>query len=271
MPVLSRHNPPSRYNSNILPATISLPEKPKGDKKKGCGMGMIVSIIPARGGSKAIPKKNIVDFLGNPLIEYTIGQSESCEKIDETYVSTDDDEIAKISQKTGATVIDRPEEIAGDFASTEDALLHALGEMRADGVQPTTAVLLQCTSPLRRKSDIPETVELVEKNRFDSALTCCEDHKFYWELSDQGVAEPINYDPKNRSMRQNLSKRYQENGAVYAVKTELLEEEECRLGGDIGIHEMPETHSFEIDTYEDLEIVKQLGRSVDFHHCGLLD
>ncbi|QKY15561.1 acylneuraminate cytidylyltransferase family protein [Halorubrum sp. CBA1229] len=232
---------------------------------------MTVSIIPARGGSKAIPKKNIVDFLGNPLIEYTIEQSKSCERIDETYVSTDDNEIAEVSREAGATVIDRPEEIAGDFASTEDALLHALGEMRADGVHPTTVVLLQCTSPLRRESDIPATVELVEEDRFDSALTCCEDHKFYWELSDQGVAEPINYDPKNRSMRQNLSKRYQENGSVYAVQTELLEEEECRLGGDIGIHEMPETHSFEIDTYEDLEIVEQLGRSVDFHHCGLLD
>ena len=234
-------------------------------------MGVTVSIIPARGGSKAIPKKNIVDFLGNPLIEYTIEQSKSCERIDETYVSTDDEEIAEVSRGAGAVVIDRPTEIAGDFASTEDALLHTLDVIRADGVHPNTVALLQCTSPLRQGGDIAATLELVEEDRFDSALTCCEDHKFYWEISEQDVAEPINYDPKNRSMRQNLSKRYQENGSVYAVRTEVLEGEECRLGGDIGIHEMPETHSFEIDTYEDLEIVEKLGSSVEFQHCGLLD
>lgn len=232
---------------------------------------MIVSIIPARGGSKAIPKKNIVDFLGEPLIEYTIEQSKACERIDETYVSTDDGEIAEVSRNKGASVIDRPPEIAGDFASTEDALLHALDEIRSDGVRTTTVVLLQCTSPLRREGDIAATVQLVEEDRFDSALTCCEDHKFYWEVSEQGVAEPINYDPKNRSMRQNLSKRYQENGSVYAVRTKVLEDEECRLGGDIGIHEMPKTHSFEIDTYQDLDIVEQLGQTVNFQHCGLLD
>jgi N-acylneuraminate cytidylyltransferase len=224
---------------------------------------MTVSIIPARGGSKAIPKKNIVDFLGNPLIEYTIEQSKACEKIDETYVSTDDDEIAEVSRSSGVTVIDRPPEIAGDFASTEDALLHTLDVVREGGVRPSTVVLLQCTSPLRREGDIAATVNLVKKSRFDSALTCCEDHK-------QGAAEPINYDPQNRSMRQNLSKRYQENGSVYAVRTTVIEEEKCRLGGDIGIHEMPETHSFEIDTYQDLDIVEQLGQTVDFQHCGLL-
>lgn len=231
---------------------------------------MNVSIIPARGGSKAIPKKNIVDFLGNPLIEYTIKQSKSCEKIDGTYVSTDDDEIAEVSEKAGATVIKRPAEIAGDFASTEDALLHALRELRDAGIDPNIVVLLQCTSPLRRDGDIADTIELVREGPFDSALTCCEDHKFYWEMTEQGVAEPINYEPKNRSMRQNLSKRYQENGSVYVVRTDLLEEEECRIGGDIGIQEMPESYSFEIDTYDDLEIVKQLGRTVDFKHCGLL-
>lgn len=232
---------------------------------------MAISIIPARGGSKAIPKKNIVDFLGNPLIEYTIKQSKSCDAINGTFVSTDDDEIADVSRKAGATVIKRPAEIAGDFASTEDALLHALDELEKAGNDPETIVLLQCTSPLRRDGDISGTVELVENGRFDSALTCCEDHKFYWEVTDEGVAEPINYDPKSRSMRQNLSKRFQENGSVYAVRTEVLEAEECRLGGDIGIHEMPETHSFEIDTYDDLEIVQQLGQTVSFKHCGLLD
>lgn len=232
---------------------------------------MIATVVPARGGSKAIPKKNIVDFLGNPLITYTIRQSLASDAVDATFVSTDDDQIASVSKDAGADIIERPERIAGDFADTEDALLHALNEMRRQGVNPDAIVLLQCTSPLRRKGDIDDAISLVTDGPYDSSLSCCPNHKFYWRFNEETGAEPLNYEPSDRSMRQELDERYQENGSIYVVDTEILETEQCRVGGNVGIHKMPETHSFEIDTYDDLTIIESIGEKVTFYDGGLID
>jgi N-acylneuraminate cytidylyltransferase len=224
-----------------------------------------IAIIPARGGSKGIKKKNIVDFLGRPLIEYTIVQALESNSIDGVYVSTDAEDIAEISRQAGANVIKRPDEIAGDQASTESALIHALNVLREDmDINPEIMTLLQCTSPLRREKDIDHAVKLVTEDGYDSALSVCEDHSFYWKEPEQG-AEAINYDPQTRKRRQDMEKRYQENGSIYVFKIEVLEEKECRLGGKMGLHEMPETHSFEIDTPEDLEITQAIGERVDFY------
>lgn len=226
---------------------------------------MNVAIIPARGGSKGIKKKNIVDFLGRPLIEYTIEQALDSETVDEIYVSTDADDIAEISRNAGAKIIERPDELAGDEATTESALIHALKVLREQkDTEPGVMTLLQCTSPLRREKDIDHTVKLVTEDEYDSALSVCEDHSFYWKETEQG-AEAINYDPQTRKRRQDMEKTYQENGSIYVFKTEILEEKECRLGGKIGLYEMPETHSFEIDTPEDLEITQAIGERVDFY------
>ncbi|WP_394740194.1 acylneuraminate cytidylyltransferase family protein [Natronococcus roseus] len=224
---------------------------------------MIAAIIPARGGSKGIHKKNIVPFLGSPLIAHTIVQSLESDLVDATYVSTDDDEIATTSREAGASVIERPAEIAGDRSPTEAALLHAVEELRAAETEPDIVVLLQCTSPLRRPTDIDETVALLTEEGYDSALSACEDHAFFWKDGDGG-AEPINYDPADRPMRQEMDGWYRENGSIYAVHTDLLEREACRLGGEIGIHEMPRQLSSEIDTPEDLERLEAIARTSGF-------
>lgn len=224
---------------------------------------MIVSVIPARGGSKGIRYKNIVPFLGNPLISYTITQSLASESVDRTFVSTDDEKIADVSERHGAKVIERPDEFATDEATTESALLHAVEAIRDRGLNPDIVVLLQCTSPLRREHDVDGTVELVTEEGRNSALSICEDHKFYWREGDES-AEPINYDPKRRKRRQELGERYQENGSIYAVRTETLEAEQCRLGGTIGLYQMPEYHSFEIDDEHDLRLLESIGREFEF-------
>ena len=221
---------------------------------------MITTFIPARGGSKAIPKKNVVPFLGQPLITYTIRQSLHSELVDRTYVSTDDDHIAEVSRNAGAEIIERPDALARDTSSTEEALLHALDAMQDS---PEIVVLLQCTSPLRRDNDIDEAIRLVKEEGYDSALSCCGDHSFYWTY-DGDSAVPINYDPTERKRRQDLDRRYQENGSIYVMKREILEEEECRLGGSVGIHEMPREMSFEIDTPEDYRIVEAIGKNIEF-------
>lgn len=225
---------------------------------------MSTAIIPARGGSKGIEKKNIADLQGQPLISYTIEQAKASELVDSVYVSTDDAEIASVSESWGATVIDRPDELADDEASTENALLHAIDYLEARGEYPEVTTLLQCTCPLRREDDIDETVALVTAEGYDSALTCCPDYEFYWTIDGES-ATPLNYDPKNRKRRQDMERRYQETGSIYVVETELLVEEECRLGGDVGIHEMPEAYSFDIDTPEDLRIVESVAMEFDFY------
>lgn len=235
-----------------------------GDTDAHTTRTVTVAIIPARGGSTGIEKKNIVPFLGAPLLTHTVDQALESDAVDRTYLSTDDDDIAAVGRDASAEIIDRPAEIAGDSSPTEDALLHALSVMRDEGVDPDVIVLLQCTSPLRRQEDIDEAVSLVTEEGYDSAVSCCEDHKFYWREGEEG-AEPINYDPKERAMRQELDDRYQENGSIYVTRTEILETENCRLGGEIGIHEMPEALSFEIDTPEDLRLVEALGREVAFY------
>lgn len=222
---------------------------------------MVTTIIPARGGSKSIPKKNIIPFLGNPLITYSIYQSVNSSAINHTYVSTDHKHIAEISKNAGARIIDRPDELASDTASTEEVLLHGLKSIDSPD---DIIVLIQCTSPLRRKEDIAEAVRLVNQKGYDSVLTCCKDHSFYWELQDDS-AVPINYDPKKRKRRQDLEQRYQENGSIYVMKREVLEEHHCRLGGEIGIHEMPKEMSFEIDTPKDYHIVESIGEQIEFY------
>lgn len=245
--------------------SLSTDSAPADSRRSESG-GDVVAVIPARGGSKGIPRKNVVPFLGAPLIAHTIDQSLRSERVDRTYVSTDDGEIAAVARDVGAAVIDRPDDLAGDRSPTEDALLHALGVVRDDGVEPAVVVLLQCTSPLRREGDIDSVVRLVADDGYDSALSVRRDHGFYWRDdpdADDG-AEPINYDPSERAMRQELDPRYRENGSIYAVETAVLERESCRVGGDVGLHVMPKPLSLEIDTPEDLALVEAIGRETEF-------
>lgn len=220
-----------------------------------------VGIIPARGGSKGIKKKNIVSFLGTPLIAHTIRQAKESERLDEVYISTDADDIATVSREYGGKVIERPSELAGDFSPTEDALIHALDALDEQGVNPETVVLLQCTSPLRRRRDIDNAVEMVTHGRYDSVLSCSPSHEFIWRDGTES-AEAVNYDPKTRSMRQNIQ-QYAENGSIYVVKRTILENEHCRLGGNIGLYEMPSSLSFEIDEPEDLAFVRCVFKASD--------
>ena len=127
----------------------------------------IISIIPARGGSKGIPRKNIIPLCGKPLIAYTIEQSLSSKLIDETIVSTDDEEVKEISIQYGSKVIDRPAELATDNASMESCISHVLESVKADVV-----VLLQPTSPLRKVRTIDMAIKLFldSYKKYDSLI-----------------------------------------------------------------------------------------------------
>ena len=140
----------------------------------------IIALIPARGGSKGIPKKNIKKFMGIPLIAHSIKYALSCEKINEIYVTTDNTEIAEICSNLGAKIIKRPNNISSDTATTESAIEHALSVVNTN---PDIIVLLQPTSPLRPKKTLQKALKIFMDKNYDSLLSISPTHKFFWQIS----------------------------------------------------------------------------------------
>lgn len=213
-----------------------------------------VAIIPARGGSKGIPRKNVFPFNGKPLICWCIEAARQAEMVDQVIVSTDDAEIAQISRTAGATVIMRPDDISSDIASSEDALIHALSSLNE---HPDLTVFLQCTSPLTQSEDIDNCIRKLIDSNADSAFTATESHRFLW--MDQDRATGINHDGAERKRRQDLEKEYAENGAVYVMKTTGFMQARHRFFGKTVISEMPSTRTWEIDTLEDIHVAEALS------------
>lgn len=238
----------------------------------GNDCGMIPVIIPARGGSKGIPKKNIVEFCGKPLIFWTIKQALNSDCVSKVYVSTDDEEIASVSKRCGAEVIERPPEISTDGTSSEEALVHALDIIGWDWPY---IVFLQATSPLRKKSDIDRALDCIIRTKGDSLVSVCrEDNLCAWQYADvEGNPISVTYDYRNRSMRQDRKPFYIENGSIYIFKPWVLKETGNRLGGKIVLFEMEKWQMFEIDTEEDLRICETLMQSYILPECkyGILN
>lgn len=222
----------------------------------------IIAIIPARGGSKGIPGKNIKIFAGKPLIVHSIEQALSTPQIDAVYVSTDDDEIAKISKKAGAEIINRPKEISGDTATTESAIEHTLSVLKG---KPDIIVLLQATSPLRPKSSIENAIDKFINGNYDSLLSVSPTHRFFWKIKDGQIN--AEYDYLNRPRRQDIKQediKYVENGSIYIFTREHFEKNGNRLGGKIGYIIFPEEYSYEIDNYSDFEFLEILAKQLNF-------
>lgn len=218
--------------------------------------GDVLAIIPARGGSKGIPRKNLRLLAGKPLIAHTIGPALECPLVDRVVVNSEDAEIREVAEGLGAAVQDRPEEFWHDstIQEVDRLLMWAVEDLEAKGAEIGIVVLLYATAPLRHPHHITDTIDLVLNQRFDSALTLFEDTTYLWSL-DGDQAVPTNYDPKTRGPRQKEAwNQWGENKAVYAVTRDLLMSTGCRLGGRIGYVEMSKRDSIDIDRPEDLEI-----------------
>jgi N-acylneuraminate cytidylyltransferase len=223
----------------------------------------VLCIIPARGGSKGLPGKNIKEIAGKPLVAHTIEQAVASKIVQRIIVSTDDEKIAQIARQYGAEVIIRPEEISGDDASSEAALMHTVNYLSStEGYTPNLIVFLQCTSPLREDNDIDTAISTLMDSNADSLLSVSPSHRFMWRLGDNGP-EPINYDYNNRLPRQMLPIQYVENGSIYVFKPWILSKNNNRLGGVIALHVMSENASIEIDSQLDFDIVERLLKSRD--------
>jgi N-acylneuraminate cytidylyltransferase len=219
----------------------------------------IIAIIPARGGSKGIPKKNIIDFCGKPLLAWSIEHAKNSARVNAVYVSTDDKEITQVSQKYGVEVIRRPKEISGDFSPAEEALKHVIDEIYKKNPEKIDyVVFLQATSPLRETKDIDNAIEKIISSGADSLFSGAEIGDFYIWRKNENQLESLNYDYKNRKRRQDFGEQFVENGSIYIFKPEVLFKYNNRLGGKIVISEMESWKSFEIDDLEDLDFCQKL-------------
>ena len=164
----------------------------------------VLAIIPARGGSKGIPRKNIRELAGKPLIAYTIEAALSSRVIDKVVVSTEDREIAALVREYGIEVINRPQELATDTAATEPVLEHAIQFLeKQENYRPDIIVLLQATSPLRQSRHIQEAMGEFLNSNCDSLLSVCLSHMFIWRIRENG-AKPLNYDYRQRPRKQDM-------------------------------------------------------------------
>ena len=217
----------------------------------------IIAIIPARGGSKGIPRKNIKILAGKPLIAWSIEAAKKSKHLDRVIVSTEDKEIAKISKEWGAEVVKRPEELARDDSKTIDLIPPLLDVLEERNYVPDVIILLQPTSPLRSVRHIDESIETFLEGGYDSLISACPSHVFIWRIRENGAIS-VNYDFKKRQRRQDIEPEYRENGAIYILERGSLMREKTIPCGRIGLYIMPEENSFEIDKEFDLWLCEKI-------------
>ena len=206
-----------------------------------------LAIIPARGGSKRLPRKNILDLCGKPLISWSIEAALKSKYISKVVVSSDDEEILNISSNFGADIIKRPYELANDTATTFDAIKHTINNLE----KYDYIVLLQPTSPLRNENQIDEAIELLEEKQADAIVSVCEmDHSPLWSntLPEDGNMRGFLREEILNKRSQDLEKYYRLNGAVYICKTDkLLENKSFFLKDNIFAYIMDRKSSIDID------------------------
>lgn len=219
----------------------------------------ILAVIPARGGSKGILNKNLCLLAGKPLIAHTIEHARQARSINRTVVSTDSPEIAAVSEQYGAEVVQRPEEITGDTASSESALLHTLEHLQqTQRCEPDLVVFLQCTSPLIMAEDIDGTVQTLLDENADSALAVVPFRYFLWRREPDGYAAAINHDKRTRPLRQECDPQFLEAGAVYVMRTQGFKQARHRFFGTTAMYVMPQERCLEIDDPVDLIMAETL-------------
>jgi YrbI family 3-deoxy-D-manno-octulosonate 8-phosphate phosphatase len=223
--------------------------------------GAVVAIIPARGGSKGVPRKNLREVGGVPLVVRAVRSARAVPSIDHVVVTTDDAAIAEAARAAGARVIKRPAALAADESSSESALLHALGELDALGVGTGTVVFLQATSPFIDPASLSRAVERVLAGE-DVVFSAVETHAFLWRLGDSG-ASGINHDHSHRARRQDRAAQFQETGAFYVMRADGFRAGGYRFFGTVGVELVDTAHAIEIDTLEELAVASAIAATLD--------
>jgi len=225
----------------------------------------ILAIIPARGGSKGIPRKNIRLLAGKPLIAYSIEAALKSKYISRVIVSTEDEEIAEVAKIYGAEVIKRPEKLAKDKSPTIDVIKHVLETLEDnEKYAPNIIVLLQPTSPLRSTEDIDNAIKLFLKKDCESVVGVCEDIHLYWSFKiEDGYLKPVFGKKYLKIRRQELPRIYVPNGAIFVSTPRTLNRYESFYCDKTVPYVMPPERSVDIDNEEDFILAGILMRKLN--------
>ncbi|MFQ5712365.1 MAG: cytidylyltransferase domain-containing protein [Candidatus Geothermarchaeales archaeon] len=220
----------------------------------------VVAIIPARSGSKSIPNKNLRELAGKPLVAWTIEAALRSKMLNRVVVSTDSEEIARVSREWGAEVpFIRPARLATDYTPVLPVLQHAIRFLEEEeNYRVGVVVTLQPTSPLRDEDDIDEALKMFFRGDVDSLVSLCEaeHHPFKMVKIVDGKTRPLLLVGKEHARRQDLPKVYRHNGAIYVTRRDVLMEENRILGEDALAYIMPQEKSIDIDTLLDLKLAE---------------
>ena len=217
----------------------------------------VLAFIPARGGSKGIPHKNIIDLNGYPLISYSITEALKSKYIDKVLVSTDDEKIASVAKEYGADVpFLRPERLASDKAKTIDAVLHAIDFMNQNGDKFDTFVLLQPTQPLRTMEDIEGAIEKYMDNNCIPlvSVSLVDDHPLLIRTIKEGRLESL-LNQSSTCRRQDMPQYYKVNGCIYINEIDQIDENTSFNDNKLP-YIMPKERSVDIDDYSDLKMAE---------------
>jgi len=206
----------------------------------------VLGLIPCRGGSKGVPRKNVREIAGEPLLAHTVQASREADRVDRTLVSTDDAEIKEAALEAGAEVpFTRPDELATDEAPMEPVVKHAIEWLRENqGETYDTIALLQATSPLRTADLVDGAIKKYEGEYADSLIAVTEGESYRWRETDDG-AEFVNYDSRKR--RQEKEPEYVESGAIYLVDTDLFLETGNLQAGQTTLYVIDQVSALDID------------------------
>jgi YrbI family 3-deoxy-D-manno-octulosonate 8-phosphate phosphatase len=230
----------------------------------------VIAVIPARGGSKGVPGKNLRRVGGRSLVERAVDSCRAARHIDAVYVSTDDAEIARVAEEAGASVIVRPPALASDSASSESALLHALDQLSREGSRvPDLLAFVQCTSPFIRPGDLDRGAELIMAGVADSAFSAVPTYEFLWRATEGPTngAVPLlvggqNHDPGHRPRRQDREPDYRETGAFYLMSVPGFRDSRHRFFGRTAAITVPELTAIEIDDEHELIVANALAATL---------
>jgi len=217
----------------------------------------VLAIIPARGGSKRLPRKNVLPFAGKPLIVWTIEAGLKSRYIDKVIVTSDDDEIQKISLEAGSKIIKRPHKLAKDNTNLNNVIKHAINIFEE---QYDIVVVLQPTSPLRKAEDIDNALEIMERVKAPAVISVCKSNKpLNWHFSVQvnGTLKPILQNKIISNSQENES-TYIPNGALYISKTEYFNSTNTFYNDLTIAYIMTQEKSVDIDSQFDFAIAESL-------------
>ncbi|WP_330338182.1 N-acylneuraminate cytidylyltransferase [Streptomyces sp. NBC_00557] len=240
---------------------------------RGATVRRVLAVIPARGGSKGVPAKNLAPVGGVPLVARAVRECRATRLVTDVVVSTDDQAIAAAAREAGAEVVLRPAAIAGDTATSEAAVLHAMDAHEALHGAPVDVVLLvQCTSPFIVREDIDGVAGAVVENGADTAVTVAPFHGFIWREADAesegGVG--VNHDKSYRPRRQDRPQDFLETGAAYAMDAAGFREHQHRFFGRTELVRTDPARVLEIDDPHDLARARALAPLFDADRPGSL-